>query len=1189
MYLKSIEVAGFKSFANKICLQFQPGITAIVGPNGSGKSNVADAVRWVLGEQRSKQLRGSSMQDVIFSGTEDKKAQSYAYVAITLDNKDGQLATEYQEVCVARRIYRSGESEYLINGSACRLRDVQELFYDTGIGKEGYSIIGQGQIDKILSGKPEERRELFDEAAGIVKFKRRKAQALAKLERQEQDRLRIQDVLGELERQIGPLTRQAQKAKTYLAYKEALKAVDIAVFLGEHGALEEKGRRLEGDLALAESGRQEAAEGLEEARQAYAQENSRLEEIQEGIDRLQEALAQEGQEGGRLQGQMALCKEQWEQLGRQAEEAAQRHSSYGREAGALEEEAAGRRQALAGQEALWQAAAGEMEAARTAWEQSQQALAQGRRDLEALGQEEREILARGGQLQSQLEKAAALGEQFAIQRAALQSQLVERATGGQLRAVQRREWQQALDAAVEEAGELEALESGMQERLGQYRQQLAALDGALRGKQGEYHLCRSRLEALTAIHQRYEGYGQSVKKLMEERGRFPGILGTVADVIHTDSRYALALETALGGSLQHIITKDSATAKALVQRLKEQKWGRATFLPLDGLSQARDFSPKQALEEPGVLGLASRLCQYAPQFEALAAQLLGRILVVDTMDRALAIARKYQHSLRMVTLEGELFSPGGAISGGAFKNSANLLGRRRELEALELSVREAAGQVEALEADIQAAKSARAALRRELEALQERQRDLESMQMSMQKDIDGLALKEQEEEARWQSLEAEEARLGQELGRLDMEKQKAREALEGQGAAARDLEERMSGLQAALAQEQDREARLGAQAAASRLEEQKLSLAREYAGQQLEQLEHRRQEALERAAEMEALHRRLEQEQGEKKARLAALEEEVQSQSHRKLAGEKSLSQALESREAAKAAQKRWLEAREERGEALALVEKECMRLSSLLERVGEQISQAVAYMWEEYAMTLRDARRHMESQPQEEDRPLAALQKEKARLGAEIKALGDVHVNAIEDLRELEERHGFLFEQHKDLEEGAKALAQLAGELDQAMRRQFGEQFGRIEREFARVFAELFGGGKAWLELEEGDALESGISIKAQPPGKKLQNMMQLSGGEKALTAISLLFAIQNLKPSPFCLLDEIEAALDESNVSRFAGYLHKLAHNTQFIVITHRRGTMERADRLYGITMQERGISALVSVNLVEKDLQN
>lgn len=1184
MYLKSIEVQGFKSFANKINFQFHNGITGIVGPNGSGKSNVADAVRWVLGEQRVKQLRGASMQDVIFSGTENRKPLSYAYVAITLDNGDHQLAIDFDEVTVARRIYRSGESEYLINGSACRLKDVNELFYDTGIGKEGYSIIGQGQIDKILSGKPEERRELFDEAAGIVKFKRRKTAAQAKLENEKQNLVRVNDILSELEKQLGPLERQSETARIYLRKREELKNLDVNVFLLENARLREQLKSVEEKHGIAGEDLSHTREAYQNSKEEYTRVQKELEELEVQIEQARSTVTDAGLMRGRLEGEMNVLKEQINS-GRGSE------AHLGSRRTTLEEEIAGKereRDSLLLEKGDTDTKVDETAALAGTARQKLEEIQQKIEELNS-GMEEGKntIIGELGQratIKSRISQLDTMMEQVNIRKAELNSRLLRIKSDEAAREESLRNLETAFEAITEEIRGLNGQEKSMEQELGTFRETLTRKDAGLREAQSAYHMEKSKLEALSNLAERYEGYGGSVKKVMEQREKNPGIIGVVADIIHVEKKYETAIETALGGNIQNIVTDSEGTAKRMIAFLKTNRLGRATFLPLTSIRDPQRFRNPEVLSESGVIGTADTLVRIDDRYRDVALSLLGRIVVADNVDNAVKLAAKYRHTLRIVTLEGELLVPGGAISGGAYKNSSNLLGRRREMEELEGRVRKLRLSIETIEKEIENTKARRTRMRVDLEAIKNEIQRKSIEQNSTRMNISQARERMEEEGESAASLRTEAREIEEQILQIRKDKENTR----GELAASEELEkrtqERISLLGRELEEQRALETKASAEVSEWDLKVEKMRQTLLFKQSNVDRIAGEIQRSREELKEiLEALEENA-REMERRQQNIAEIEKTIAASFQAQNESEDRLKGAVARKEELSATQKTFFDRREELSEKLSALDKEVYRLGAQKEKLEESLESQINYMWDEYEITLSDAA----ALRNQEMTDLPAMKKEIGSLRDQIRKLGDVNVNAIEDYKNLMERFTFMKTQRDDLVEAEKTLEGIIQELDTAMRRQFTEKFAEIGREFDKVFKELFGGGKGTLELTpEEDILEAGIRIIAQPPGKKLQNMMQLSGGEKALTAIALLFAIQNLKPSPFCLLDEIEAALDDSNVGRFAKYLHKLTKNTQFIVITHRRGTMEQVDRLYGITMQEKGVSTLVSVSLIDKDL--
>ncbi|WP_395015238.1 chromosome segregation protein SMC [Robinsoniella peoriensis] len=1184
MYLKSIEIHGFKSFANKIVFKFHNGITGIVGPNGSGKSNVGDAVRWVLGEQRAKQLRGASMQDVIFSGTENRKPMGFASVAITLDNEDHQLPIDYNEVTVTRRVYRSGESEYLINGTTCRLKDVNELFYDTGIGKEGYSIIGQGQIDKILSGKPEERRELFDEAVGIVKYKRRKLAAQKKLEDEKQNLVRVNDILSELTKQLGPLQRQAETAKIYLKKKEELKTVDANMFLMEMDRIKAQLREIEEKISISNQDLQSTKANYESAKVEYERIEKEMEELSAKIEEEKERSNKNQLLKQQLAGQINVLKEQINTAKLNGEHLQNRILS-------IQKELDGKTQQKDSQQTelgLLKEQLDKFQAVEVENKAVGLKLQEDTGILESHIEEGKnqiiDLLNKRASTKAKLQRYSTMIEQIQIRKAELSQKILKLKSEESEQEESLAEYQKdymevsaRIDALSEESTKYDNEVTELQQILSQQNEQMET-------GQTAYHREASRLESLKNITERYDGYGNSIRRVMEQKNRETGIMGVVADIIKVQKSYETAIETALGGSIQNIVTQDEHTAKRMIDFLKRGKYGRATFLPLTSIGNRNGFTNEKALKEPGVIGLASSLVDVESCYEGLAKYLLGRTVVVDHIDNAIIIAKKYQHTLRIVTLDGESLSPGGSMTGGAFKNSSNLLGRRREIEELTESVALLKNDMEELQKSIDVNRDKRRILRNKIVELKDSLQKEYIVQNTAKMKIKQMQSRNTETKSGYAQLKRESSEIEAQIADIRIEESEIQKELEESVSLEKKTESLILGLQKELEVKKQEQDAHNSKSEGIHLDLANLKQKEEFIHQNISRINH----------EMKSLQ----EERESIKNDILENEKDIQKKAHDIREIEISIAKASEHEGESNGQVKEWMEKkdslytshksffakREELSERMAMLDKENFRLASQLEKLEESKETQINYMWEEYELTVSTAHEFKDVSYENQSQLKKAIQ----ILKSDIKGLGSVNVNAIEDFKELSERHEFLSTQHDDLIKAEEILLGIIEELDSGMRAQFKENFAIIQAEFDKAFKQLFGGGKGSLELvEDEDILEAGIRIISQPPGKKLQNMMQLSGGEKALTAIALLFAIQKLKPSPFCLLDEIEAALDESNVTRYAKYLNKLTTNTQFIIITHRRGTMEVADRLYGITMQEKGVSALVSVNLIEDEL--
>lgn len=1181
MYLKAIDVQGFKSFANRMHFDFEKGVTCIVGPNGSGKSNVADAVRWVLGEQSAKQLRGSNMQDVIFAGTENRKPLGFASVTITLDNQDHSLNIDFEEVNITRKLYRSGESEYRLNGSACRLKDITELFYDTGIGKEGYSIIGQGQIDRILSNRPEERRELFDEAAGIVKFKKRKNAAVKKLQEEQQNLTRVNDILQELERQVTPLEKQSQTAQKYLDLKAELKDYDINVFLREQETGEDEVEQLENEISKLETEQQIAQKEDVVLRQTYANTEQEISQLQQKMEDKQGTYNQTLLQVQTIKGDIQVLTEQIN-----TEYASREHIES--RIKQIDEENTARKEELLRLGDERESLSDQLKQVRRSFSSSQanlddslEQIARMSDDIEARKAKIIELLNTKSTYFAQSQKYATILEQNESRKTQLQQWL-------QKSHEEQSEKQQAWEKAKGEQGNLNENKAALQEeenyvknRISQEESQIREQERGLQLLRQQYHQSFSRAETLRNLAERYEGYGTSVRRVMELKSSKQGIYGAVADIISVEKKYEVAVETALGGSIQNIVTDTEQTAKELIAYLKRNQFGRATFLPLDAMKNDAKLSNPAVLKENGILGVASDLVRTDEKFAKLIQFLLGRVVVAENIDMALVVAKNYHYSYRIVTLEGDLLTPGGALTGGAYKNSSNLLGRKREIEELD---QKTAAQAKKCRESEQQLQKKRDELEETREHLEEIHRQQQSIQVKLvendlsckqlQKDLERVEEGEKDWKLELRQIEAQISTLEQQCNRTNH----SIDALEEQNSQTEQL---LSKMNDSLEQKRKDAKRIQDEYNTLQVKTNMLQKQDTFLLDNMTRIRNEREKFYQ---EKKKLHIQLEDSTDIE----AEKEEEIQAMQKKQItlegtAGvlEEELQQLRQKKDGLNEQQRNFFQEREVLTERLNELDKKIFRLNSKKEKLEERLDRQAEYLWEEYEIGSNEAEQYY----REDLGDLQQLREKSSSIQNRMKRLGHVNLEAIEQYKELMERYNFMKTQYEDLITSVQSMRKIVDELDDGMRKQFKDKFQQIQSEFNGVFQEMFGGGQGSLELEEGeDEIEAGIRIIAQPPGKKLQNMMQLSGGEKALTAISLLFAIQRLKPSPFCVLDEIEAALDDSNVGRFATYLHRLTDSTQFIIITHKRDTMASADRLYGITMQEKGISTLVSVNLID-----
>ena len=1180
MYLKALEIQGFKSFPDKTVLNFGEDITAIVGPNGSGKSNISDAIRWVMGEQSSKSLRGVKMEDVIFGGTETRNQMGFAQVTLVLDNTEHIFPRmEESEVAVTRRYYRSGESEYYINKQSVRLRDVNELFMDTGMGREGYSIVGQGKIDEILSVKSADRREIFEEAAGISKFRHRKEETERKLERTEENLVRINDKIAELELQVGPLRSQAEKAKKYLILRDELRTLEISVWLENLDKIKTDSIKLNTDYALAQQELERANAALDElyaaseqfAEKAHAndmeQERLRTECAELDAKRSEEdaavAVLRTGIEHNRANIER-VENDLRDQSGRAESLTAQIAAKHAR----IEELAA---QAAELEEELRAFLAQAEELARTAGEAGS--------EVEALRAKEALAASDAADCRADVSAINAGLAELAERRAALEAE--SESVDGQLAEKRRAASasRRALEEAQEEADAVRNIISGHTLKMeGRVKREETARQKSIDLTMEKNNL-DSRIHLLSEMEKEYEGFNKAVRLIMQaaEKNALRGVHGPVANLMTTDKRYAVAIEIALGAGMQNVVVDREEDAKSAINFLKQRDGGRATFLPLTAIRG--DVLREAGVErEYGYVGVASQLVQFDKRYAEIFNNLLGRTVVVEDMDCGIAIARKYSNRFRIVTLDGQVLNRGGSMTGGSVSRSAGILSRANELK--ELTARREA-LTEKLDAALREADEAKRdlnAAQYELDVAREQQRGAEDAVLRLtgeKKQYDMLleSLRTRESDiaaelesitARTEELKKAAAAREEEIKKHEAEAARCRaeseEKLAGQNELQRDsahlgdeIAARKSTLAGFTAERETTERALGD------LE----TLAQQMRGDEdgrralIEDYRAKIKAAEEEIAQHDAVTASLRADAEKRRAELAELAEAKLT-----LEGERS------------ANDRRYREC----NELLSQTQAAAGRLEQKRVTAAMEEKQILDKLWESYELS--------HSAAQEQRIELESVPKASRRINElkrEINGLGNVNVGAIEEFDRVNTRYTYLTGQRDDVEKAKEELLGVIENITSEMTVIFKEQFALIRESFQETFLELFGGGKATLELEDENAvLDCGIEIKVQPPGKALKTLSLLSGGEKAFVAIALYFAILKVHPTPFCVMDEIEAALDEPNVIRVAHYMRRICDKTQFIVITHRRGTMEAADVLYGVTMQERGVSKVLTINM-------
>ncbi len=1187
MYLRALEIQGFKSFPDKTVLTFGEDITAIVGPNGSGKSNISDAIRWVMGEQSTRALRGGKMEDVIFGGTAKRKQTGYAEVSLVLDNTTHLFNMEESEVMVTRRYYRSGESEYYINRRSVRLKDVNELFMDTGLGREGYSIIGQGRIDEILSVKSADRREVFEEAAGISRFRHRKEEAERKLERTDENLVRINDKISELELQVEPLREQSEKAKKFLVLRDELRGLEISVWLDTLERIRASNIKLEADYQEAVRRREEVRVSQEKAYTAAEQYSEAMREKDLEADRLRFEMQGRQARANELESAVAVLKssiqhnlesaqriqadleQQEDREGSLSEQIGQRKSRLAEIEAQLEEG----RSALAeksreAEEAARSAGtlAKELEALRSQADLGTAGAAEAKALLSALAAAAQEVMDRDGTVRREANE--------------LEDRLEE--AQKEARAAKRR-----YDGAVEERDAVKNVIQGYQLRMDARKKKWDQSKDAHVKLQMEENALTSRIKLLTEMERDHEGYTKAVKLVMGEaqRGALRNIHGPVADLLKVPDRYTVAIETALGGAMQNLVVDREEDGKAVIQYLKRRDGGRATILPLSSIRPGFLREAQELSREPGFVGVGDQLISFDPKYQNVFSNLLGRVAVMENIDCAIAAARRFGYKFRIVTLDGQVLNQGGSMTGGSASRSAGILSRANELERLNSQLGDIRARVAEMGKAVAEAERESTAAAYELETAQAQLRQWEDAilkaegELSLRRSV--AADLERQQEGHREELEQLKGRSAQ----IEADTQAARariQTLEGETAA---LKSEAEGKAQGQTEVQERSARIAQEVAALTAAQAALEAEREATWSGLSELEHLKasmagDQSQSRAliADYEEKNAGLTQEIAQKEEALAALKEENKRQNE-------AISRLNQEKIDLEGQRVRATKESQSLNEELLRTEGEVSRLEQRKVSASMEEKQLLDKLWENYELSHEAAR-----QQRVEIESVPKASRRIAELKRSISGLGSVNVGAIEEFQRVNERYTYLTDQRDDVDKAKKELEEIIAGITNEMKTIFQREFATINEAFGQTFLELFGGGKATLELEDpNDILNCGIEIKVQPPGKALKIITLLSGGEKAFVAIALYFAILKVRPTPFVVMDEIEAALDDSNVVRFAHYMRNMSAKTQFIVITHRRGTMEEADVLYGVTMQEQGVSRMLTINLndVEKEL--
>lgn len=1182
MFLKRLDIVGFKSFANRVSVEFSGGVTAVVGPNGSGKSNITDAIRWVLGEQSAKSLRGAKMEDIIFAGSDTRKSVNMAEVTLTLDNEDHFLPIDYHEVSVTRRVYRSGESEFFINKQACRLKDIIDLFMDSGLGKEAFSIIGQGKVEEILSSKAEERRSIFEEAAGVLKYKTRKKKAEAKLTETEDNLNRVEDILYELESQVEPLRIQASIAKEYLEQKEELEQIEVALIVHECEKLYEKWKTLSSQLDELKQQELKLSTSVQKKEAFVEERRDQLTALDESINDLQQVLLAASEELEKLEGRKEVLKERKKNATYNKKQLEQTVEELTKQLNELHEQLAHYENILFQDEEAVQGIRQTLETKENEFTKLNQNIED---DIEQLKSEYFEQLNKQAQARNEVQYIESQLNQQQMKMNRLQGAnekyLKERREIEQMK----EKLEAKLSHVQKELGDKTALYRKKQQSFEQLKEMYDKKESLLYQAYQYLQQTQSRKQMLEAMQEDYTGFFQGVREILKAKGQIPGIHGAVAELISMNREYETAIEIALGAGLQHVVVDNEESGRKAIQYLKQHAYGRATFLPLS-IMKAKTIPQVDymvAKSHPAFVGIASQLVKFEETYKSVIENLLGNVIVTKDLKGANELAKQLHYRIRIVTMEGDVVNPGGSMTGGATKaKGSSLLSRKGELKTVSKKLKEMEGKTEALENEVKQLKVDIQSMERELESLRDSGAELRLKEQAIRSELREIELKEKSVndqlaiyDAEKQSFQEEEesyrkriseiqkslAIFEKTIHELDKQIEELISLKNNQNASKQELQDEITNLKVKLASKEERYKNTKKTVNRLQLEIKETKVKLQEAKEDLSIL----------ASEMST------NDSGE---------EQLERLAKRKLQDKNKTIELIHARRE----QRMKVQAELEKEELeLKEVKRQVKQLSDSLKdeevkvnRVDVELDNRLNRLREEYQLSFEAAKEKYPLQVSEEE-----ASKKVKLIKRSIEELGTVNLGAIDEYERISERYEFLREQQRDLSNAKETLFNVISEMDEEMKKRFKATFEQIRSHFETVFQSLFGGGRADLRLTDPtNLLETGVDIVAQPPGKKLQNLGLLSGGERALTAIALLFSILKVRPVPFCVLDEVEAALDEANVQRFAQYLKQFSQDTQFIVITHRKGTMEEADVLYGVTMQESGVSKLVSVKLEESN---
>ncbi len=1192
MYLKSLEIQGFKSFADRIVLHFNKGLTSVVGPNGSGKSNIADAVRWALGEQSAKTLRGSKMEDVIFAGTQHRKPVGFAAVTITIDNNDHMLPVDFTEVTVSRRMYRSGESEYYLNKTLCRLKDIQELFMNTGVGREGYSIIGQGRIDEILSTKSDERRLVFEEAAGITKYKARKREAERKLENTRQNLLRINDILVELESQLGPLAQQAETARRYIDLSNELKGLEVSLFLDTIDKLKDRMGEIEGQTQTIREQIDEENRRIENIKNKNRSKNEHLEKLKKELEELRGIIHSLDTDIEKNEGHVRLCEEKIRNLTSNNENYGEDINSIKARMIQLEADVEKKRKRMVQLERDGEHFTKLLKEAEETLSSIVARLDEGERLVEEAKQAIMDKQDSLSDAKINLNNLKNDADNFRQLKTRLQEDIRQSILEKDRESMQKEDLDKALRKTRADISLSKDTLQALEQNKAETQRSLQELKSKQEAIRREVHTLESRHKVLTDMEESMEGYSHSVKAIMqachENKAFGQGIHGALAQLITVEERFETAIEVSLGGALQNIVTEDEYAAKRAIEFLKENRRGRATFLPRTSV-KSRTLEPAllarvQAMK--GFEGIASDKISCDQKFNDILLNLLGRTVVVDTMDSGIAMARQFDYAFRIVTLDGELLNTGGSMSGGSMGGkSSSLIGRNRVIKELEENLKKTMHKQNEVDREIQ---TVEAGLRENHTALEKEQKNLSELELVRLRDESHVARildNIRKLTARIDMQKQQDLEIVRQIEEVKSESDKEALKVKAIEDEILVLKEKVQLHQTRNRDEQTKRDELHTDINDYRVSVNSVAESKQSLQEQIALLIEEKNNITTNLSKREAEKKRNLERISELEAEIVGITEKIarihEEKTGRSLKAEgysdeiKVLEEELSG----------MLDKVTEHNSTILTLQEEQGKLDARKAKMESELETVQNRLWDEYGLTYGNA-----LGIKCEIQNFKGTQNRINDLKSEIRELGPVNVAAIEDYTKTKERFGFMKTQHDDLVQAEEKLERVIHDITQVMKKQFVEQFEIINKSFNLVFKELFEGGYAEVQLTDTEnVLESNIDIIVQPPGKKLQNMMLLSGGERAMVAIALIFAILRMRPAPFYLLDEIEASLDDANVYKFAEYIQRYTDKLQFIAITHRKGTMEAADTLYGVTMQEHGVSKVVSMRMDSMEKEN